>query len=172
MLCVSLTRNLQTMKRNKFVLITLILIFQNFNVFADIKPVLIQAKTIYPGNKTSVRMESERVIIDLYNDSSVVKCTFNMKNLGEQEKLQIGFPEMDFYHYRLISESEMLNRFKVKENGKAIEYYLSDSLKNDAELRRKIDSYQIIQDWYLWDGEFQKGESKTIEVQYSLPLQA
>jgi len=169
-LCVSLTRNLQTMKRNNFVLITLILIFQNFNIFADVKPVLIQAKTIYPGNKTSVRMESERVIIDLYNDSSVVKCTFHMKNLGEQQKLQIGFPEMNFYHYRLISESETLNRFKVKENGKAIEFYLSDSLKNNAELRRKIDSYQIIQDWYLWDGEFQKGESKTIEVQYSLPF--
>jgi len=158
------------MKRNNFVLITLILIFQNFNLFADVKPVLIQAKTIYPGNKTSVRMESERVIIDLYNDSSVVKCTFHMKNLGEQQKLQIGFPEMNFYHYRLISESETLNRFKVKENGKAIEFYLSDSLKNNAELRRKIDSYQIIQDWYLWDGEFQKGESKTIEVQYSLPF--
>jgi hypothetical protein len=158
------------MKRKNFVLITLILIFQTFNLFADIKPVLVQAKTIYPGNKTSVRMESERVIIDLYNDSSVVKCWFNMTNLGEREKLQIGFPEMNFYHYRLISESEKLNRFKVKENGKAVKFYLSDSLKNNAELRKKIDSYQIIQDWYLWDGEFQKGESKTIEVQYSLPF--
>ncbi|WP_319503664.1 DUF4424 family protein [uncultured Draconibacterium sp.] len=93
-----------------------------------------------------------------------------MKNLGEQEKLQIGFPEMNFYHYRLISESEKLNKFKVKENGKTVKFYLSDSLKTDVELRRKIDSYQIIQDWYLWDGEFQKGESKTIEVQYSLPF--
>ena len=158
------------MNKYNFVLITLILIFQNFNLSADIKPVLIQAKTIHPGNKTSVRMESERVIINLYNDSSVVRCSFYMRNLGEQEKLLIGFPEMNFYHYNLISESEKLNRFKVKENGKAIKFYLSDSLKNNAEFRRKIDSYQIIQDWYLWDGEFQKGESKTIEVQYSLPF--
>lgn len=160
------------MKTNKFAFIVLIFICQHFNLFADIAPTPIKAKTIYPGGKTSVRMESEKVIIDLYNDSSVVKCLFNMKNLGEQEKLQIGFPEMDFYHYHLISESEKLNRFKVKENGKAITFYLSDSLKNNKELQKKIDSYQIIEDWYLWDGEFQKGESKTIEVQYSLPYGA
>lgn len=157
------------MNRYSFVTITLILIFQNLNLLADIRPVLIQAKTIYPGSETSVRMESERVIIDLYNDSSVVKCTFIMRNPGEREKLQIGFPEMNFYHYRLISESEKLKRFKVKENGNEVKFYLSDSLKNNAELQRKIDTYQIIHDWYLWDGEFQKGESKTIEVQYSLP---
>lgn len=160
------------MKNYKFVFIILFSIFLNLNLLADIKPISIEAKTIYPGCKTSVRMESEKVIIDLYNDSSVVKCLFNMKNLGEQQKLQIGFPEMDFYHYRLISESEMLNRFKVKENGKAITFYLSDSLKNNEELRKRIDSYQIMEDWYLWDGEFQKGESKTIEVQYSLPYGA
>ncbi len=158
------------MKRYNLAIILLFLILQQVNLFADIKPVQIKAKTIYPGNKTSVRMESEKVVIDLYNDSSVVKCSFNMKNLGEYEKLQIGFPEMDFYHYHLISESEKLNRFEVKENGKAIKFYLSDSLKNNKEFRRKIDSYQIIQDWYLWDGEFEKGESKTIEVQYSLPF--
>jgi len=166
------TSNLQTMKTYNFAFITLILILPHVNLFADIKPVPVQAKTINPGGQTSIRMESEKVIIDLYNDSSVVKCSFNMKNLGEQEKLQIGFPEMNFYHYRLISESEKLNRFIVKENGKAIKFYLSDSLKENKEFRRKIDSYQILEDWYLWDGEFQEGESKTIEVQYSLPYGA
>ena len=160
------------MKRYKFAFIILTLIFLHINLFADIKPVPIKAKTISTEGRTSIRMESEKVIIDLYNDSSVVKCLFNMKNLGEQEKLQIGFPEMNFYHHRLISESEKLNRFKVKENGKAIRFYLSDSLKNNKEFRRKIDSYQILEDWYLWDGEFKKGESKTIEVQYSLPYGA
>jgi hypothetical protein len=158
------------MKRYNLVFVILILILQHINLFADIKPVVIKAKTIYPNNTTSVRMESEKVVIDLYNDSSVVKCCFNMKNLGEHEKLQIGFPEMNFYHYRLISKSEKLNRFAVKENGKVLTFYLSDSLKNDEGFREKVDTHQIIEDWYLWDGEFQKGESKTIEVQYSLPF--
>lgn len=160
------------MEKQKFVFIVLILILQNICLFADIRPVEIKAKTINPGNKTSVRMESEKVSIDLYNDSSVVYCSFKMKNLGEQEKLKIGFPDMNFYYHRTIKESEKLNRFKVKENGKPLKFHLSDSLKNDAEFRRKIDSYQIIEEWYLWDGEFQKGETKTIEVQYSLPFGA
>ena len=79
---------------------------------------------------------------------------------------------MNFHHLRLIRESEKLERFKVRENGKEIRFCLSDSLNSSKEYRGKIDSYQIIEDWYLWDGEFQKDESKTIEVQYSLPFGA
>jgi hypothetical protein len=115
-------------------------------------------------------MESEKVIIDLYNDSSVVRCQFNMKNLGENEKLQIGFPEMNFYHYRIKSMTDEINRFEVKENGKAIKFAFSDSLRNNNEYRKKVESYQIKEEWYLWDTEFQKGESKIIEIQYSLPF--
>ncbi|GAB1452551.1 hypothetical protein MASR2M47_26070 [Draconibacterium sp.] len=115
-------------------------------------------------------MESEKVIIDLYNDSSVVRCQFNMKNLGENEKLQIGFPEMNFYHYRIKSMADEINRFEVKENGKAIKFTFSDSLRNNNEYRKKVESYQIKEEWYLWDTEFQKGESKIIEIQYSLPF--
>lgn len=158
------------MKKSDFTFLLLVFVLLHVHVFADIAPMPIKAKTIYPGHQTSVRMESEKVIIDLYNDSSVVRCSFNMKNLGEHEKLRIGFPEMDFYHYRLISESERLRRFKVKENGKAIKFWLSDSLRNNEEFRKKVDSNQLMEDWYLWEGEFEKGESKTIDVQYSLPF--
>ncbi|HCE58188.1 MAG TPA: hypothetical protein DER09_10265 [Prolixibacteraceae bacterium] len=160
------------MKKYKCTFLILAFVYLHFNLFADIRPVPIQAKSINAGGKTSVRMGSEKVIVDLYNDSSVVKCEFRMKNLGDSEKLQIAFPEMNFYHLRLIRESEKLDRFKVKENGKEVRFYLADSLKNNEEFRKKFDSYQVIEDWYLWDGEFQKGESKTIEVQYSLPFGA
>jgi hypothetical protein len=115
-------------------------------------------------------MESEKVIIDLYNDSSVVKCLFNMKNLGEYEKLQIGYPEMSFYHYSIKSITDEVSRFKVKENGKTIKFDFSDSLRYDKEYKKKVESYQIKEEWYFWDSEFQKGETKTIEVQYSLPF--
>ena len=158
------------MKKYKFTIIILTIIGLHTNLFADITPNPIIAKTISPKNQTSIRMESEKVIIDLYNDSSVVKCLFNMKNLGEQEKLQIGFPDMSFYHYRIKSKVDEANRFEVKENGKAIKFDFSDSLRYDKEYRKKVESYQIKEEWYLWDSEFQKGESKTIEVQYSLPF--
>lgn len=157
------------MKKHQCTFLILAFVYLHFNVFADIRPVPIQAKSINAGRKTSVRMESEKVVVDLYNDSSVVKCEFRMKNLGDAEKLQIAFPEMNFYHLRLIRESEKPDKFKVKENGKDVRFYLADSLKNNEEFRNKIDSYQVIADWYLWDGDFQKGETKTIEVQYSLP---
>lgn len=158
------------MKKYKFTIIVLTIISLHTNLFADIAPNPIKAKSISSKDQTSIRMESEKVIIDLYNDSSVVKCLFNMKNLGEQEKLQIGFPEMSFHYYRQKSKVDKANRFMVKENGKAVKFDFSDSLRYDKEYREKIESYQINEDWYLWESDFQKGESKTIEVQYSLPF--
>ena len=170
MLCVSLKNKKQTMKRQKFTIAILTIICLQTNLFADIAPNPIKAKSISPKDQTSIRMESEKVIIDLYNDSSVVTCLFNMKNLGEQEKLQIGFPEMSFYHYRQKSKVDEATRFQVKENGKVVRFKFSDSLKYNEEYRKKVESFQIKEEWYLWESEFQQGESKTIEVEYSLPF--
>jgi hypothetical protein len=158
------------MKKLKFVIAILTIICLQTKLFADIAPNPIKAKSISPKDKTSIRMESEKVIIDLYNDSSVVTCLFNMKNLGEQEKLQIGFPEMSFYHYRQKSKVDEANRFQVKENGIAVYFGFSDSLRFNEVYRKKVESYQIKEEWYLWESEFKQGESKTIEVQYSLPF--
>lgn len=158
------------MKRPKFTIAILTIICLQTNLFADIAPNPIKAKSISPKDQTSIRMESEKVTIDLYNDSSVVKCLFNMKNLGEQEKLQIGFPEMSFYHFRQKSKVDEANRFQIKENGKVVLFKFSDSLKYNEEYRKKVESFQIKEEWYLWESEFQQGESKTIEVEYSLPF--
>jgi len=158
------------MKRQRIAIAILTIICLQTKLFADIAPNPIKAKSISPKDQTSIRMESEKVVVDLYNDSSVVKCLFNMKNLGEQEKLQIGFPEMSFQYYRPKSKVDEANRFQVKENGKAILFNFSDSLKYNEEYRKKVESFQIKEEWYLWESEFQQGESKTIEVQYSLPF--
>jgi hypothetical protein len=157
------------MKTYKIAIIILTLCLHT-NLFADIAPNPINAKSISPKDQTSIRMESEKVIIDLYNDSSVVKCLFNMKNLGEQEKLQIGFPEMTFHYYRQKSKMDEANRFQVKENGKVVNFDFTDSLRYNDDYRKKVESYEIKEEWYLWESEFLKGESKIIEVEYSLPF--
>ena len=93
-----------------------------------------------------------------------------MKNLGEQEKLQIGFPEMSFHYYQQKSKVDEANRFQVNENGKAVNFEFSDLLRNNDEYLKKVETYRIKEEWYLWESEFQQGESKMIEVQYSLPF--
>ncbi|RKD90179.1 DUF4424 family protein [Mangrovibacterium diazotrophicum] len=149
------------MKTTKIILAILALICLQTSLFADIAPNPIKAKSISPKAATSIRMESERVEIDLYNDSSVVTCVFYMRNLGEPEKLQIGFPDMRFYHFSM-EKHQNGDRFAVKENGKTIAF---TSASGGAEGSGSPDE----KDWYLWNSEFEKGESKTIEVQYSLP---
>lgn len=158
------------MTNQKIATAILAIIFIHANLLADIAPNPIKAKSISPKEQTSIRMESEQVIIDLYNDSSVVKCLFNMKNLGAHERLQIGFPEMSFYYYQQNSKVDETNRFQVTENGKAISFDFSDSLKHNEIDRKKAGSYPMKEAWYLWESEFQPGETKTIEVQYSLPF--
>lgn len=156
--------------KNLKIAFVIFMLFLHINLFADIAPNPIKAKSISSKEQTSIRMESEKVIIDLYNDSSVVKCLFNMTNLGEQERVQIGFPEMSFHYYRQKSKVEEANRFQVKENGVIVNFEFSDSLKYNAEYRKNVETFKIKEEWYLWESEFDKGESKTIEVQYSMPF--
>lgn len=77
---------------------------------------------------------------------------------------------MTFHYYRQKSKVDEASRFQVKENGKVVNFDFSDSLKYDKDYRKKVESYQIKEEWYLWESEFQQGESKTIEIQYSLPF--
>lgn len=93
-----------------------------------------------------------------------------MKNLGDPETVQIGFPKMTFQYYRQKSKVDEAKRFQVRENGKVVNFDFSDSSRYDMEYRKQVESYQIKEEWYLWESKFQQGESKTIEVQYSLPF--
>ncbi|HHU25165.1 MAG TPA: hypothetical protein GXZ56_00865 [Bacteroidales bacterium] len=156
--------------RRHVIAIVILTLSLHTNLFADIAPNPIESKSISPKEQTSIRMVSEKVVVDLYNDSSVVTCSFEMENLGEQEKVQIGFPEMTFHYYQQKSKVDEASRFLVKENGKVVQVDFPDSLKYNQEYREKVERYQIREEWYLWESEFQKGESKTIEVEYSLPF--
>jgi len=92
-------------------------IFFVTKVFGDIAPNPIQAKGIQPDGKTTVRMVSEKVFVDLYRDSSVVECLFYMKNEGREQKINIGFPEMNFHHFNPKKGAGFSNSFRVEENG-------------------------------------------------------
>ena len=108
------TNNLQTMKTYKIGIIILTLCLQT-NLFADIAPNPIKAKSISPQDQTSIRMKSEKVIIELYNDSSVVKCS-------EKDKQTIKSILKDrkciSYKYQLIN-----NKTEEIKEEKDIEFY-------------------------------------------------
>jgi hypothetical protein len=137
------------------------------DVFADIAPNPIKAKGILPGGNTNIRMVSERVIVDLYKDSSVVECHFLMKNEGKKQLINIGFPEMNFHHFKTTNTSDSESRFFVHENKKEVQ--LIDFYTPYPGLSKKKEIYEK-QPWYLWDSEFYEGETKIIKVRYSLPF--
>jgi len=160
----------------KITLITLtILIICISNTFADIAPNPIKAKGIVASGNTNIRMVSERVIVDLYKDSSVVECHFVMKNEGKKQQINIGFPEMNFHHFKTTSATDFSSSFLVHENGKEVQ--LIDIYTPNSDLRKEQNIYERTnnldyeeQPWYLWDSEFDDGETKIIKVRYSLPF--
>lgn len=160
------------MKNTLFILLFILICV--FNTFADIAPNPIHAKGIITVGNNDIRMASERVVIDLYKDSSVVECHFYMKNEGKDQKINIGFPEMNFHYFTKTLAEDYTNTFNVYENG--IEISKIDSYSPDLKLpadsllfqqKSKIDYHD--QPWHLWDSYFKEGEIKTIKVRYRLP---
>ncbi|WP_294081999.1 hypothetical protein [Proteiniphilum sp. UBA5384] len=66
---------------------------------ADIAPSPIEVKGIYTSDSCEIQMTTEYVYADLYNDSSIVSCTFELLNLGDSTTIQIGFPVMNFQYW-------------------------------------------------------------------------
>jgi len=165
-------KKLETMK---IALITLaVMIICISNAFADIAPNPIKAKSIGTSENTKIKMVSERVVIDLYKDSSVVECYFYMKNEGRKQKINIGFPEMYFQYWGKTSATDSDRNFLVQENGKEVQKidayipYLGSRKEQKTHAKKSNMKYEE-QPWYLWDSKFKEGETKIIKVRYSLP---
>ena len=67
--------------------------------FADIAPNPIIVKGIFTTDSCRIRMVSETVVGDLYNDSAKVECTFEMLNYSDSITIDVGFPEMNFQYW-------------------------------------------------------------------------
>lgn len=85
-----------------------------FITWADIAPNPIKGNAIYTADSCKIRMVSETVIGDLYNDSSIVECNFEMLNYGDSITIEIGFPVMNFQYWSSGEyEIDDKNYFKV-----------------------------------------------------------
>jgi hypothetical protein len=160
----------------KTTIVLTLLLFCILSTYADIRPNPINAKGIIAGKNTSIRMDSELVVVDLYKDSAIVECHFYMKNDSDAQKLTIGFPEMNFHYFRSNNGAETGN-FCAFENGervKLINFHQAEAstLKEQFSFSGLVNEQRDDQPWFLWDSEFDKAEMKTIVVRYSLPFGA
>jgi hypothetical protein len=184
--------NIKLLKKNLSFLLAII--FISLNVSGDVIPNPIRIKGIVPRHPVNIQMVSEIVLVDLFKDSSIVECKFNMKNLGKASEVEIGFPMMNFYlwppkgYMWMPSKDDDIykDKFKVWVNGETINkvsIYIPDELKDlflkesknhnenyNPEWYKQIRMYeQENKPWYLWKTRFSKNESMQIIVKYSLP---
>ena len=106
----------QGLRTNRFLWLCLFLLLPSLAI-GDIAPNRVSAPNLRPLSSTSVRMVSEVVTVDLYKAGSTVEVLFEMKNLGETEIVEVGFPIMDFYFgwktSLFVGQNSEGDRFKV-----------------------------------------------------------
>lgn len=163
-----------------FLTVLVFLTFKNFNASADIIPEPVVVKGIVPLHPVNIQMTSEIVKVNLTLDSSIVECTFNMRNLGNAQDMEIGFPIMNFYLWDNDYLSPLIkDKFEVFVKNKKlskIDFYIPNQLKNILTEVESEQRYSVLSNyenenrpWYLWKMHFGNNENLSIVVKYRLP---
>lgn len=137
-------------------LISLLIILCALTTY-DIAPNPISVNGIYTKEPTKVRMLSEKVDVELYKESSIVECTFNMINYGEQTNLEVGFPVMNFHNWTLSGyQVDDKDNFTIEVDS----FLLSH---NDIRVPKEMDSIYKV---FTATLESQKKYNKKVESVY------
>lgn len=182
------------MKYKSLILISLLLCaFANF----DIAPNPIEAKGIYASKTCEIRMESEIVKADLFNDYATIDCTFEMVNYGKETSIEVGFPVMYFHYwkhggyytesdkdkrnFKIVVDDKILDQQEIKvpiEIDSLYKEFMKELDNNKSKENTTFTTIRSVIDrkvregkypWYVWDVKFKEKERKIIKVSYRLP---
>lgn len=121
-----------------------------FTIF-DIAPNPISANGILTKTDTKIRMESEKVWVELYKEYSIVECAFEMVNYGQKTDLEVGFPVMDFHHWSLGTyRQDDKSNFKIEVD----DFELKES---DIQVPEELDSiYKVFKKKWMMSNEYDR----------------
>ena len=112
------------------------------SIKADIAPSPIVVKGIYTKNDCKIKMKSEIVSADLFNDSAKVECVFEMLNYGDSITIEIGFPEMNFQYWAIGNYGENDKKsFKIFVDGNML---TEDQIGVPKEMAEIYDAYMKV----------------------------
>lgn len=176
------------MKKLTYTVFFFFCLFVFITAEADVAPSPREIRGIVPATEHShIRMKSERVEIDLYQDSALVTCLFNMFNYGEETTLEVGFPEMYFYDRNPFELGAMVSCFGMTPEQAWVEckkeYSKHISMKVDGRSltidnlyvnsKNVYDSFNnkesTILPWLTWIERFEAHKAKKILVSYTMP---
>jgi len=176
---------LEVIMKKLFIAVIAILCVHGF-VYADIAPDPINSCGLTPVKKTKVQMQSEIVKVELNPSYATVQCTFNMKNTGDKETLEVGFPKINlgWHGYGKRSKDGEMKEFEVTVDGKRIDC-APKFIVDGKEVAGKKKPWEVdetentdpnknenhyFKEWYTWNMTFKKGEKLKVEVSYKQPF--
>lgn len=127
------------------------------------------------SNYGKIQMQSELVLIDLYNGFSVVKGTYYMYNAQSTEvEMYTGYPQHGDYNQDIVGNvviGDAPFNMQVMVNGKAVFYNMyNDSTMFANELGQTsipvFGNHRNHQTWHLWKMKFAPKKITTITVYF------
>ena len=142
------------MNRNPIncVILGILLTISTARASADIAPDPLTAGRVlqqFGGEKTSVRMVAEDVLVRVFQNEVVTVAEFSMHNEGETVTMEVGFPY--FYQGSFLE-------FRAYVDGREME--VRDGKQENVGRKKST----IL--WKLWDMTFEEGTSCEIRVEY------
>jgi hypothetical protein len=130
-----------------------------------------------PVNVDSVEMVSEKLDIELQEDSALVSITYQLHNPGKAVKVKMGFPCSVVMRDTHTKEGESakpalpeLEEFTLAADGRAVE---AKAVKDEAKLPGagpyESMGSRLITGWQVVEVPFSKNQTRTVTVRYRNP---
>jgi hypothetical protein len=109
-----------------------------------------------------IEMSKEDIVLNMSQDSAIVKCKFWFYNGSEEKVRTVGFPN---WWSSPPSASEEIHNFKTWISGKEVKVH--SKFQSIVEVEGKDTLPDEDKEWFVWETKFVKKDTTIIENQYT-----
>ena len=126
-------------------------------LFADDAILKSSGGNVFLDSSNSIEMAKEYVYIKMYRDNCKVYCKYWFVNHANSQTILVGFPDAGDFP----DSGEPLNNFRIKVNGKSMDY----------NQKKEVDTeFEYFNMWYTWQTYFPANDTTIIENWYTSGL--
>ncbi|HZK27442.1 MAG TPA: hypothetical protein VFD00_07895 [Thermoclostridium sp.] len=153
-----------------FLIVTIIVILQTSNAFANDAVLGMTPEGVYPITQSDIVMISEEIHIQLLDRTNAkVTCRFDFQNFGDAQTVLMGFPaELNEFGEITPPEAFWAHHFTARDENGDLEVSLVDTIPNPP--LKEINQMEKYNKWYSFSVNFASNEVKTLHHTYDISI--
>ena len=117
--------------------------------------------------KDLIQMQREEVHVLLYKGFTVVKATCYFKNLGGEDiHIRVGYPINSSFESTQVHSVHFMDLYELKVRQDSLEVKTKRLEKDDSPVLKDMGIIEEVENWYVWECEFNAGKTHQIEVYF------